>query len=250
MAFRVVSDYPGDLDTDKNPAAVTAMVLRLSSALAEHLVDTAAVRDTHVELERLVHTLPAGPYQRNRGPSQWLLRMLAVQHERAQLVPLVDALHATMRAEKVMDFGQQMATAARLALTHPEVGEQLRRHFRVVLLDEYQDTGHAQRIALSSLFGGGVDDELALTAVGDPDPVHLRLARRVGHQPAAVRHRLFPSRPFPRPHARTAHQLAQPAAGASSRQRRVGRRAASLGCGAHTARPAGCAARNRALRAS
>jgi DNA helicase-2/ATP-dependent DNA helicase PcrA len=168
LAFRVVSDYPGDLDTDKNPAAVTAMVLRLSSALAEHLVDTAAVRDTHVELERLVHTLPAGPYQRNRGPSQWLLRMLAVQHERAQLVPLVDALHATMRAEKVMDFGQQMATAARLAVTHPEVGEQLRRHFRVVLLDEYQDTGHAQRIALSSLFGGGVDDELALTAVGDP----------------------------------------------------------------------------------
>jgi DNA helicase-2/ATP-dependent DNA helicase PcrA len=37
-----------------------------------------------------------------------------------------------------------------------------------VLLDEYQDTGHAQRVALSALFGGGVDDELALTAVGDP----------------------------------------------------------------------------------
>ena len=38
----------------------------------------------------------------------------------------------------------------------------------MVLLDEYQDTGHAQRVALSSLFGGGVDDGLALTAVGDP----------------------------------------------------------------------------------
>ena len=168
LAFRVVSDYPGDLDTDKTPAAVTSMVLRLSSSLAEHLVDTAQLRDTHVELERLVHTLPAGPYQRERGPSQWLLRMLGVQHERTQLVPLVDALHARMRAEKVIDFGQQMAAAARLAVAHPEVGEQLRRRFRVVLLDEYQDTGHAQRIALSSLFGCGVDDELALTAVGDP----------------------------------------------------------------------------------
>src|SRR5205807_10522610 len=43
--------------------------------------------------------------------------------------------------------------------------------YRVVLLDEYQDTGHAQRVALSSLFGGGCDagdDGLALTAVGDP----------------------------------------------------------------------------------
>ena len=44
------------------------MVLRLAGQLAEHLVDTEQLRDTHVELERLVHTLPAGPYQRDRGP--------------------------------------------------------------------------------------------------------------------------------------------------------------------------------------
>jgi DNA helicase-2/ATP-dependent DNA helicase PcrA len=168
LAFRVVTEFPGALDTDKTPAAVTMMVLRLAGALAEHLVDTEQLTDTHVELERLVHTLPAGPYQRDRGPSQWLLRMLATQTERTELVPLIDALHRRMRAEKVMDFGMQMASAARLASTFPQVGEQLRRRFRVVLLDEYQDTGHAQRIALSSLFGGGVDDELALTAVGDP----------------------------------------------------------------------------------
>ena len=168
LAFRVVTEHPGALDTDKTPAAITAMVLRLAGALAEHLVDTEQLTDTHVELERLVHTLPAGPYQRDRGPSQWLLRMLATQTERTELVPLIDSLHRRMRAEKVMDFGMQMASAARLASTFPQVGEQLRRRFRVVLLDEYQDTGHAQRVALSSLFGGGVDDELALTAVGDP----------------------------------------------------------------------------------
>lgn len=168
LAFRVVCEYPEHLDTDKTPAAVTAMVLRLAGQLAEHLVDTTQLRDTHVELERLVHTLPAGPYQRDRGPSQWLLRMLATQTERTQIVPLIDALHARMRAEKVMDFGMQMASAARLASTFPQVGKQLRERYRVVLLDEYQDTGHAQRVALSSLFGRGVDDGLALTAVGDP----------------------------------------------------------------------------------
>ena len=168
LAFRVVCEYPEHLETDKSPAAVTAMVLRLAGQLAEHLVDTTQLRDTHVELERLVHTLPAGPYQRDRGPSQWLLRMLATQTERIQLVPLIDALHARMRAEKVMDFGMQMASAARLASTFPQVGQQLRQRYRVVLLDEYQDTGHAQRVALSSLFGRGVDDDLALTAVGDP----------------------------------------------------------------------------------
>ena len=168
LAFDVVNGYGGELRTDKTPAAVTSMVLRLWGQLAEHLVDTRQLRDTHVELERLIHTLPAGPFQRDRGPSQWLLRLLATQTERTELVPLLDALRERMRAAKVMDFGAQMASAARLAVTFPQVGQELRSRYRVVLLDEYQDTGHAQRIALSALFGGGVDDGLALTAVGDP----------------------------------------------------------------------------------
>ncbi|WP_236695324.1 ATP-dependent helicase, partial [Mycolicibacterium chubuense] len=168
LAFRVVCEHPGPLDTDKSPATITAMVLRLAGQLAEHLVDTDQLRDTHIELERLVHTLPAGPYQRDRGPSQWLLRMLATQTERTALVPLIDALHRRMREERVVDFGMQMAAAAQLASRFPQVGEQLRQRYRVVLLDEYQDTGHAQRVALASLFGNGADDGLALTAVGDP----------------------------------------------------------------------------------
>ncbi len=168
LAFDVVSGYRGDLHTDKNPAAVTSMVLRLWGQLAEHLVDTNQLRDTHLELERLVHALPAGPYQRDRGPSQWLLRLLATQTGRAELVPLLDALDERMRVAKVMDFGVQMASAARLAASFPQVGQDLRSRYRVVLLDEYQDTGHAQRVALSALFGGGVDGGLALTAVGDP----------------------------------------------------------------------------------
>ena len=168
LAFDVVNGYGGELQTGKTPATVTSMVLRLWSQLAEHLVDTGQLRDTHVELERLIHHLPAGPYQRDRGPSQWLLRLLATQTERAELVPLLDALAERMRAAKVMDFGAQMASAARLAAAFPQVGHDLRNRYRVVLLDEYQDTGHAQRVALSALFGGGRDDGLALTAVGDP----------------------------------------------------------------------------------
>ncbi|MEE3063335.1 MAG: ATP-dependent DNA helicase [Actinomycetota bacterium] len=171
LAFDVVNGYGGQLHTDRAPAAVTSMVLRLWGQLTEHLVDTDQLRDTHLELERLVHALPAGPYQRDRGPSQWLLRLLAAQTERTELVPLLDALQERMRAAKVMDFGVQMASAARLAANFPQVGEDVRNRYRVVLLDEYQDTGHAQRVALSALFGGGSnvqDDGLALTAVGDP----------------------------------------------------------------------------------
>jgi DNA helicase II / ATP-dependent DNA helicase PcrA len=168
LAFRVVCDHPGVLNTEKTPAAVTAMVLRLAGQLAEHLVDTDRLRDTHVELERLVHALPAGPRQRDTGPNRRLLSILDAQTERAELIPLIDALHRRCNADNVMDFGMQMAAAARLAATFPAVGAALRERYRVVLLDEYQDTGHAQRIALSALFGGGADDKLALTAVGDP----------------------------------------------------------------------------------
>lgn len=168
LAFEVVNAYPGPLHTDKSPASITAMVLRLSGELAEHLVATEQLLDSHVELERLVYHLPPGRNQRDRGPNQWLLGMLATQTERAALVPLVDALRDRMRIDKVMDFGSQMSAAATLAHTCPGVGVDLRSRFRVVLLDEYQDTGHSQRILLSSLFGGGADDSLALTAVGDP----------------------------------------------------------------------------------
>ncbi|QLL08624.1 ATP-dependent helicase [Mycobacterium vicinigordonae] len=168
LTFDVVTGYRGELRTTKTPAAVTSTLLRLWGQLAEHLVDTGQLRDTHVELERLVHTLPAGPRQRDTGPNQALLRMLSSQTVRAELVPLLDALQERLHAAKVMDFGMQMASAARLAAEFPQVGRELRTRYRVVLLDEYQDTGHSQRVALSALFGGGADDGLALTAVGDP----------------------------------------------------------------------------------
>lgn len=129
LAFDVVNRYPDELITEKNPADVTRMVLRLSNQLAEHLVSTEQLRDTHLELERLVHTLPAGPNQRDRGPNQWLLRMLATQTERSEFVPLIDALHERLRVEKAMDFGMQMAAAARLATECPTVGSNCANSF-------------------------------------------------------------------------------------------------------------------------
>ena len=97
------------------------------------------------------------------------------------------------RAERCLDFADQMAAAARLAESHDEVGAAEREAFRAVLLDEYQDTGHAQRIMLRSLFSN--DEGTSVTAVGDPLPVDLRLARRERGEPAAVRHRLPARRP-------------------------------------------------------
>src|SRR5207244_8999238 len=65
---------------------------------------------------------------------------------------------------EVLDHGDQVALAARIASRHPEVGAAERSRYQVVLLDEYQDTSHAQLVLLRSLFGGGHP----VTAVGDP----------------------------------------------------------------------------------
>ncbi|MFC4602444.1 ATP-dependent helicase [Rhodococcus kronopolitis] len=167
LAHRVVSSWDGELDTDRNPTSLTEAVLALSGQLAEHLVEPADLREAHTDLDKLIHTLPAGPKQRG-GPKKELLGLLETQHERVALLPLVQRVAETLRREGALDFGSQMSLAARVAAEHAEVGRAERQRFRVVLLDEYQDTGHAQRVLLSSLFGGGADDGLALTAVGDP----------------------------------------------------------------------------------
>ena len=67
-------------------------------------------------------------------------------------------------AREVIDYGDQVALAARIASRHPQVGAIERARYQVVLLDEYQDTSHAQLVLLQALFGGGHP----VTAVGDP----------------------------------------------------------------------------------
>ncbi|WP_063774312.1 ATP-dependent helicase [Streptacidiphilus rugosus] len=64
----------------------------------------------------------------------------------------------------VLDYAELVQRAVLLA-ERPEVAEQLRRSFRVVFVDEYQDTDPSQVRLLRALAGDGRE----LVAVGDPD---------------------------------------------------------------------------------
>ena len=102
---------------------------------------------------------------RCRGGSPAVVRkIIATQRAREQLLPLVSRYAAAKAAREVLDHGDQVALAARIASRHPEVGAAERARYQVVLLDEYQDTSHAQLVLLQALFGGGHP----VTAVGDP----------------------------------------------------------------------------------
>ncbi|MFI5539475.1 UvrD-helicase domain-containing protein [Nocardia sp. NPDC051900] len=157
LAHQVVHTWDGDLETDRTPVSVTEAVLALSGQLAEHLVEPEELAEAHTELAKLVYTLPPGPRQRG-GPSQTLLNIVQVQRERVALLPLVHELTEALRRRGALDFGAQMSLAARLAAEHPEVAAAERARFRLVLLDEYQDTGHAQRVLLAALFGGAPEE--------------------------------------------------------------------------------------------
>ena len=90
---------------------------------------------------------------------------------RCQLLPIVAAYDEAKRRRECLDFADQMALAADLAEKFPEVAATERSTYRAVLLDEYQDTSHAQFVFLRALFGAfhdALDAAPLLTAVGDP----------------------------------------------------------------------------------
>lgn len=158
LADAVTRAYAGDMSAVENaPATVTDAVLHLAAELAEHL---RTPDDLAAWTGRFTADInaPAGKMYAD------VARMRSVQQARLAILPLVRQYTARKRQAEAMDFGDQLFRAATVAVGHPEVGAIERDRFRVVLLDEYQDTSHAQVTLLRYLFGGGHP----VTAVGDP----------------------------------------------------------------------------------
>lgn len=165
LAARTLRAAPGPYPslTTSLPTLVEDL-LALDGELAEHLVEPAAL---HAHDTALLATLDGAKLS-----NADLRKAPEAAHGRLELLDLVGAYRREKRRRDLLDFGDQIALAATLATTRPEVGALLRDEFRVVLLDEYQDTSVAQRLLLSGLFGAGPATGSAtghaVTAVGDP----------------------------------------------------------------------------------
>jgi DNA helicase-2/ATP-dependent DNA helicase PcrA len=138
------------------PSTVAQRVLQLDGEMAEHLVSVQDVRAYDADLIARVAVAPK--------PVQAVRDCAAAAQAREELLTLVEAYRAEKEELDLLDFGDQVALAARIA-GFPEVVALERARFSVVVLDEYQDTGVAQRLLLQRLFGSGH----AVTAVGDPN---------------------------------------------------------------------------------
>ncbi|WP_149829402.1 ATP-dependent DNA helicase [Streptomyces tailanensis] len=158
LAARVLRESPGPYPalTRSFPDLVSDL-LALDSELAEHLVRPEELRAHDAELLRDLESAKLTNADLRKVPE--------AAAARRELAELVGRYRAAKRERDLLDFGDQIALSATLAQL-PEVGRILRDEFRVVLLDEYQDTSVAQRVLLAGLFGGGTGHPV--TAVGDP----------------------------------------------------------------------------------
>jgi DNA helicase-2/ATP-dependent DNA helicase PcrA len=77
-----------------------------------------------------------------------------------------------LREAHALDFDDIIMATVHLFQSHPHVAEAYRRRFRHVLVDEYQDTNHAQYTLIRELVGTDMDAEVPpaeLCVVGDAD---------------------------------------------------------------------------------
>ncbi|MFI1373123.1 UvrD-helicase domain-containing protein [Streptomyces longwoodensis] len=158
LAARVLREAPGPYPAlTRSFADLVSDLLALDAELAEHLVRPEQLRAWDAELLLTLRNAKLTNADLRKVPE--------TAAARRDLAELVIRYRAAKRERDLLDFGDQIALSARLAGI-PEVGRVLRDEFRVVLLDEYQDTSVAQRVLLAGLFGDGTGHPV--TAVGDP----------------------------------------------------------------------------------
>ncbi len=168
LGARVVDRYQGEIVqlTDHAETAIQNL-LALDSAMSEHLVTPAAVRAFDAaERKGFLHAYAEEEAGKNRKTYlSPIADAVSAIDRRGELLGLVEAYRRLKADLGLMDFSDQIELGARLASDQSDVGVAEREKYRVVLLDEYQDTSVAQATMLARIFGGGHP----VTAVGDPN---------------------------------------------------------------------------------
>jgi len=95
----------------------------------------------------------------------------ASNHQEKTLAEAYSDYQRRLRRANAFDFDDLISSTVAVLQLFPDVAEHYHRRFRHVLVDEYQDTNHAQYVLVNELVGRG-DDGVppgALCVVGDAD---------------------------------------------------------------------------------
>jgi len=147
-------------DSYRNNSKVSTVIkdlLGLSKLMMEHQVAGKDIEAIGNQIIQELSGLDGGSNEEVRSVQRAML-------QRNSLLPMVEVFMQRRRAAGEFSFDDQMSLAADIAQNFADVGVLERGKYRVVLLDEYQDTSQSQVRMLSSLYGGGHP----VMAVGDP----------------------------------------------------------------------------------
>lgn len=164
LARRIVETHRGPWEhISAAKATLINAVLTMASECAEHLVEPAAVR---ASLLGQIGAISARPYQAgtSKAATQRARDLLDKLRTRVTVTELVERYTEAKHHAGQLDYGDLVSLAARIVSEVPQAVEVERQKYSVVLLDEFQDTSHAQMVLFSRLFGDG----RSVTAVGDP----------------------------------------------------------------------------------
>ena len=129
-------------------------LLGLTKSAMEHgVTETAIISETQKVLDRIADI----PSDKDVDKVKLVLK------QRIKLLEISRKLREERLASGQLSFDDQMFYAAKIAQEVQKVGELERAKYRVVLLDEYQDTSQSQVRMLSALYSGH-----PIMAVGDP----------------------------------------------------------------------------------
>ena len=95
----------------------------------------------------------------------------AANHLEQTLAEVYAEYQRRLRRANAFDFDDLIGSTVALLQLFPDVAEHYRRRFRHILVDEYQDTNHAQYVLVKELVGPGTPELPAgeLCVVGDAD---------------------------------------------------------------------------------
>jgi DNA helicase II / ATP-dependent DNA helicase PcrA len=151
-------------DLDKSLDVLTEAILRLSRAIADNVVDAAEIASFARSLERHTRNMPvdvAGS-RKSAAVDAWV-KAREVGTTLPVLVDLATQFAEAKRRQGLIEYSDQVALALEICQRFGSVVDDLRSQFKVVLLDEYQDTSVVQTQLLSMLFA-----HTPVMAVGDP----------------------------------------------------------------------------------
>ncbi|HEX7589571.1 MAG TPA: ATP-dependent helicase, partial [Demequinaceae bacterium] len=152
MASAIVEGWADDLDADSAVSSIIGAVPRLAAQLSDHGASPGDLARVCEAIAQTVGSIPSGALRGGGAPTKAQRTEAAKFRARAAMAPLLEEFARRKRDGSFLDFADQIALAGRLARI-PAVRAVERSRYRVVLLDEFQDTSHGQMDLFAVMFG-------------------------------------------------------------------------------------------------